>query len=210
MKKKKLKGFVLPTLYLLITISIFTGMIFLGSNMVLSNEDYDYGTGVLQDKVESVIVEDTIASSKIESPVEESKAAISIHFYSKDDEEKKQQSSLIYYENTYLPNTGVLYTSDEIFNVLTVFNGKVTEIREDEFFGKCVVVTHTENLKTYYYGIDELEVSVNDELTTGAVIGISKKNEIQNNKNSFLLEVYHNNKLINPETFIGTKITDYK
>ena len=31
-----------------------------------------------------------------------------------------------------------------------------------------------------------------------------------NNKKTFLLEVYYNNELINPETFIGTKITDYE
>lgn len=210
MKKRKLKGFVLPTLYLLITISVFTGMVFLGNGLTLSNIDYDYGTGVLKDNVESVISENEISTSKISSPIEEGMASISIHFYSKDADEKQQQNSLIYYENTYLPNTGTFYTSDKKFNVLSVFDGRVLEINDDEFFGKYVVVEHTKNIKTYYYGLDELEVKVNDEITTGAVLGTSKKNEIQNTKNSFLLEVYYNNELINPETFIGTKIADYK
>lgn len=209
MKKRKLKGFVLPSLYLLITICIFTGIVLLGSEMTLSEKDYNYGTGVLQENVESVIVEDTIASSNIEAPIEEGKAEISVHFYSKDSEEVRQQSSLIYYENTYLPNTGVLYTADEAFNVMSVFSGKVTDILDDEFFGKCVVVEHTSNLRTYYYGLENIEVAVGDELTSGAVIGISKNNEIMNNKKSFLFEVYYNSKLINPETFIGTKVTDY-
>ena len=39
---------------------------------------------------------------------------------------------------------------------------------------------------------------------------MSKTNEIMNNKKSFLLEVYHNNELINPESIVGTKITDYE
>lgn len=209
MKKRKLKGFVLPTVYLLITISIFTGIILLGSNFTLSDKDYNYSTPTLNGNVESVIVEDTIASNKIESPIEEGKAEVRVHFYSKDAEEDRQQNSLIYYENTYLPNTGVLYTSAESFNVLSVFSGKVTEILDDEFFGKCVVVKHTSSIRTHYYGIDEIEVAVGDELTSGAVIGISKTNEIMNNKKSFLLEVYYNNELIDPETFIGTKVTDY-
>ena len=76
MKKRKLKGFVLPTIYLLITISIFTGIVLLGSDMTLSDKDYDYGTPALKDNVESVIVEDTIASSKIENPIEDGKAEI--------------------------------------------------------------------------------------------------------------------------------------
>jgi len=209
MKKRKLKGFVLPTLYLLITISIFTGIIILGSDFTLLEKNYDYGTEILDTKVESVIVEDTIASSTIEKPIEEGKAEISVHFYSKDAEERNQQQSLIYYENTYLPNTGILYTSAETFNILTVFEGKVTEILDDEFFGKCVVIEHNSNLRTYYYGLENIEVAVGDELTGGAVIGVSKNNEIMNDKKSFLFEVYHNNELINPEEFIGTKITDY-
>lgn len=208
MKKRKLKGFVLPTLYLLITISIFTSIILLGSNLDFSSKDYDYGTGALKDIVESVIVEDEIASSSIESPVEDT-VEISIHFYNKDADEKEQQSSLIYYENTYLPNTGVLYTDDNEFEVKTIFAGKVVDILDDEFFGKYVVVEHSENLRSYYYGLTNIEIKVGDELATGDIIGVSQTNEIVNDKKSFLLEVYHNNELINPETVIKTKITDY-
>ena len=210
MKRLKLKGFVLPTLYLLITITIFTGIILLGSDYELTNKDYNYGTNILDSNIKSVVVEDTVTTNTISDPFEEGKAEISVYYYNKDDNETKQQNSLIYYENTYLPNTGVLYTSDEAFNVMTVFAGSVTEILEDEFFGKCVIIEHTNNLKTYYYGLEEIEVAVGDELTNNAVIGISKNNEIMNNKKSFLLEVYYNNELMNPENFIGTKITDYK
>lgn len=210
MKKRKLKVFVLPTLYMLITLCIFTSIILLGSNFNLQEKNYNYGTDALKDTIQSVIVEDVVTTSQISSPVDDSKANISIHFYNKEDNEEKQQASLIYYENTYLPNTGVLYTGENPFEVKSVFEGKVTEILDDEFFGKYVVVEHTSNIRTYYYGLDEIEVNVGDELTTGAVLGVSKINEILNNKKSFLLEVYHNNELINPEIFIGTKITDYK
>lgn len=210
MKKRKLKGFVLPTLYLLITISIFTSVVLLGNNLSLKDTNYNYGTEALKDNVESVIVEDEIASSNIAEPVDKDKATASIHFYSKDDTSDVQEQSLIYYENTYIPNTGTLYTSDEPFEVKSVFEGKVTDILDDEFFGKYIVVEHTKNLRTYYYGLEEIEVEVGDEITSGGVLGISKVNEIINNKKSFLLEVYHNNELINPETFIGTKITDYE
>ena len=210
MKRRKLKGYVLPTMYLLITITVFTGMVLLGSGINFSETDYDYSLNAIQDNVTSVIVEDTIVSSDITSPVDAAAATISVHFYSKDADETKQQSSLIYYENTYLPNTGVLYAGDATYEVKTVFGGKVSDILDDDFFGKCVVIEHTSNLRTYYYGLDELEISVGDELTKGAVLGLSKNNEIMNNKKTFLLEVYYNNELINPEEFIGTKVTDYQ
>ncbi len=210
MKKRKLKGFVLPTLYLLITISIFVGVVMLGSAVSLESREYDYGVGAIQENTESVVGEETNVSSNIEAPIKENEATIGVHFYSKDDDETTQQNSLIYYENTYLPNTGVLYISDNNFEVETVFAGKVTDILDDEFFGKCIVVEHLSNLRTYYYGIDNILVSVGDELTNNTVLGTAKNNEIMNNKKSFLLEVYHNNELINPETFIGTQITNYE
>ena len=147
MKRKKLRGFVLPTLYLLITISIFTGIILLGRNTELQDIDYDYSMDVEVDNVESVVVEAPVTTSNISSPVSDSKAQISIHFYSKDSDEETQQSSLIYYQNTYLPNTGILYTGDDTFEIKTVFPGKVSDILDDEFFGKCIVIEHENNLK---------------------------------------------------------------
>ena len=210
MKKRKLKGFVLPTLYAFIVIAIFASIIIFGNNLNLSDTNYNFGTDALIDNVESVIVEDVIVSNEIEAPVAEGKAEISIHYYSKNDNEEVQRESLIYYENTYLPNTGILYTSDEAFEIKSVFAGKVVEILDDEFFGQYVVVEHLSNLRTHYYGLEEIVIEVGDEVSKGTVLGTSKNNEIINDKTSFLLEVYHNNELVNPESFIGTKITDYE
>ena len=209
MKKRKLRSFVLPTLYLLITISIFVGVIFLGRDISLINKDYNYGVDALEDNVESVVVEDTVTTSEISSPVDLQKVPVAIHFYSKAADEVTQQNSLIFYENTYLPNTGVLYASEEDFEVKNVFAGKVTDILDDEFFGKCIVIEHNSNLRTYYYGLKDITVKVGDELNNNTIIGVSNNNKVINDKKSFLLEVYHNNTLINPENFIGTKITDY-
>lgn len=210
MKKRKLRGYVLPTLYVIVTISIFAGIVYLGANTLLIDKDYDYGIGALKDTVSSVVVEDTLTSNVIASPIDAENVTVGVHFYSKDDEETLQQNSLIYYENTYLPNTGVLYTSDEEFTVKNVFAGKVTEIADDEFFGKYIVIEHNNNLRTYYYGIDNITVDVDEEIDTGTILGTSKNNAILNTKKSFLLEAYYNNELINPEKLIGTKITDYK
>lgn len=209
MKKRKLKGFVLPTLYLLITITIFTGIILLGSDYEFATKDYDFTTEILDKESLPVISEDE-TSNVVSSPVEEGKAEVSIHYYNVKGNEDEQKNSLIYYENTYMPNTGVLYTSDEKFNVLNAFDGKVIEIKDDEFFNKCIVIEHDNNLKTYYYGLDDITVAIGDELNTGDMLGTSKNNEIMNNKQSFLFEVYHNNKLMNPEEFVNTKITDYE
>lgn len=210
MKRRKLKKFVLPALYLTVTISLFAIVVILGSNFEFEQDDYDYGINALTHIVETVNAVDDYKTEEITSPIEEGKAEVSIHYYDSNSSEETQESSLIYYENTYMPNTGILYTSDEQFEVLTVFPGKVIDILEDEFFTKVVVVEHNKNLRTYYYGLNDIEVEVGNEITNGTVLGTSQSNAIMNTKKSFLLEVYFNNKLINPEKFIGTKITDYE
>lgn len=91
----------------------------------------------------------------------------------------------------------------------SIYNGKVTDIIEDEFFGKCIVIEHQNNLKSYYYGLDNISVKKDEEITTETILGSAKNNEIESDKKTFLLEVYHNNKLVNPESVIGSKITDY-
>ena len=177
MKKRKLKGFVLPTLYLLISITIFTGVILLGSDYNLAMKDYNYTTEILK-KDEIPVLNEDDTSSIIISPVEEGKADISIHYYKIGDNEENQRNSLIYYENTYMPNTGLLYTSDDVFNVINIFDGKVSEIINDDFFTKCLVIEHDNNIKSYYYGLDEITVQVGDFVNTGDMLGISRNNNI--------------------------------
>lgn len=209
MKEKNKKGYLLPTLYLLITITIFTGIVFMGSSIFFNNDNYDYSISAIRDTVKPVVGEDTNESSAILSPVLEN-VMLDVHFYSNNDDAAMQQESLIYYQNTYLPNTGVLYTNNEVFDITSVFSGTIEEISNDEFFGSYIVIKHNDNLKTYYYGLDNIEVKVGNEVTTGTVLGTSRVNDILDGKYSLLLEVYHNGKLIDPEDFIGTKITDYQ
>ena len=209
MKKLKLRGFVLPTLYLLISLSIFAGIMLLAYDNELINKQYNYGTNILDEVVVPVIAEDDEGNVEIKSPISEGSAEIGIYYYNKDDQEDRQQKSLIFYENTYLPNTGILYISNDTFEVMSLFAGKVTDIINDEFFGKCVVIEHDNNLKSYYYGLEDIKVAIGNEINTNDLIGMSKNNEIMNNKKSFLLEVYHKNELINPQKVINTTITDY-
>lgn len=210
MKKRKLKSFVLPTLYFLVITGIFACIILLGSNMELESTDYDYGMEILEEVSNPVIKEEVVSTKVIKEPIEEDSSVITIHFYDRLDDKDKQIASLIYYENTYIPSTGVIYTSDQEFNVLAVFDGKIVDIKEDEFMGKYIICEHSNTLKTYYYGLDNIEVAIGDDLTTGTILGTSKVNKILNDKYTFLFEVYHNNKLINPETIYNTKITDYE
>ena len=208
MKKRRLKSYVLPTTYLLITITIFTGILFM-SNKSGALEEYNFSTGVMKEEVKPV-VETENNDGIISSPVDLESVKISVNYYSKDDETTRQEQSLILYEDTYLPNSGILLTSDNVFEVKSVYDGKVLEVKDDEILGTYVVIEHNTNLKTYYYGIDNIEVKQNDEVKEGTILGTSKENNISKGNKSCLFEAYYKGQTINPEKLINANIQDYE
>ena len=208
MKKRRLKGYVLPTTYLLITITIFTGIVFM-SNKSGDLEDYNFSTRVMKEDIKPVL-ETEENDGIISSPVDLQSVEISVYYYNKDDENTRQEQSLILYEDTYLPNSGILLTSDNVFEVKNVYDGKVLEVKEDEILGSYVVIEHNSNLKTYYYGIDNIEVKQNEEVKKGTILGTSKENNISKGNKSCLFEVYYKGETINPEKIINGNIKDYE
>lgn len=201
MKQRKLRGYVLPTLYVIILMVIF-GAVSVVSTLMQGTPDYLYSIGILKnDMVMPVVSIDGSLSEGITKPFNSDKVTVDKYFYDMNETEEKQQNSLIYFKNTYMKNTGVLYKADEEFQALMVLDGTVLNIKEDEILGKVVEIEHSTNLRTIYYSVDNIQVNVGDFLNQGDIIASSGKNNITNNDNNLLFEVYYNGTLINPEAF---------
>lgn len=204
MKKRKLKGFVLPTVYILVISLLFVSISFIGN--ALQNQfkyDSDLSVNALDDTVTPVIKdEESQEQVKIVKPFTSTAVGISKSYYDMQDDEQKQEESLVYYEQTYLQNSGVLYSSKEVFDVLSVLDGTVTNIFEDEILGNVVEITHNTNLKSLYYSLSEITVKKDDLVKSGQTIGKSGDNLLDDeSENCLLLEVYYNGKTIDPEDF---------
>ena len=214
MKKRKLKGYVLPTVYVLVIAVLFISVSFLGSALQKELQYQDLSTDVLDDDVTPVIKEeetptDVTTESKIVKPFISTSVGISKSYYDMTDDEATQQNSLVYYEQTYLQNSGVLYSSDEVFDVLATYDGTVTNVSTDEILGNVVEITHNPNLKTVYYSLGEVTVKKDDILKSGDIIGKSGDNLLEGEKdNSLLVEVYYNGNTIDPEDFYNMNIED--
>lgn len=200
MKQRRLKGYVLPTVYVLILMLVF-GAVSLVSALLNTNPNYLYSIGILNKDARPVVEVPGNLSDGIIKPYTSEAVSIDKYFYDTNDTEEKQTNSLIYFENTYMKNTGVLYKADDVFDCVMVLDGTILNIREDDILGKVVEVEHNTNLRTIYYSLGEVNVKVGDVLSQGEVIGISGANNITESKNSLLFEVYYNGALINPETF---------
>lgn len=211
MKTKRLKKFVLPTVYVMIIGVLFISISFLG-NILQSKVEYgNMAVSALKDNVTPVGKTDNVVESKIERPYVSSNVSISKSFYDMTDDEAKQQNSLVYYENTYLQNSGVLYSSQDAFEVLSSFDGTVTNVATDDILGNYVEITHNSNLKTVYYSLSDVQVKKDDVVISGDVIGKSGDNKLNGEtENCLLFEVYHNGIAIDPEDFYNMNIEDLK
>lgn len=197
---RKLKKFVIPTTIGVLGVSalITLPFVFKESNNVDSG--YRYTVSEIKDKIFPVINE--IEEKKPMKPFLEETVSKSKDFYRKDDTEDIQTNSLIYYEKTYMPSTGILYSSDEKFEVVSSYDGRISKIGEDNILGKYVVIEHDNGFKTTYYSLSEIGITEGTEVVKGDVIGLSGSNKIDGSlSNNLLFETYHNGYLIDPEDF---------
>ena len=75
--------------------------------------------------------------------------------------------------------------------------------------GNVVEVTHSSQLVTTYYSLDNVSVTENQSLKQGDIIGKSGKNNISSTSdNMMLFEVSLNGNNIDPENYYQMKLED--
>ena len=209
MKKYKLKK---PAVLLLGSISLFA---FLGAMFAfektffenaLEEKEFDYvSQTIFEDDVPVVNTTPTIIR-----PYTNTNVKIVKDFYDYQADEEKQQNSIIYYESTYLQNSGISYGGvEEVFDVVTILDGKVTSIKEDNTLGKIVEVRHTNDMISVYQSLSEVTVKENDEIKQGTIIGKSGSSNISKELNNHLhFELIIKGQIVNPENYYDKKVDE--
>ena len=206
--KKKEFSLVVPTIYLLVLFIITVGVYFTSKyygyfdNTKLDNITY-VSSGVFNRSVPIINIPDTFST-----PVGEN-INIVRYFYEKDSSLEKKEKSIVFYEDTYMPNTGIDYVNKDTFDVLNVFDGTVVDVVEDELLGKTVKIRHNNELISVYQGIDNIEVKTGDTVFTNQKIATSGTSKINKDLGNHLhFEIYKNGITINPEKCLNQKIGD--
>lgn len=200
MIKKRLKDWVLPTLGIFVALgSVFCYFLL----TYIFNYEKDFTKDIY---TTDVLIEDTITvndeiNQTIIKPFTSDKVFISKYFYHSQDDSERQTKSLIKYQNIYMPNTGILYSSEEKFDVLAVSDGKVTSVKEDEILGHIIEIEHSNNVITIYQSVSDVKVEEGSNIKQGDIIASSGSNSLENEKENCLhFEVYKSGKLLNPES----------
>jgi stage II sporulation protein Q len=209
MKKYKLKK---PAVLLLGSISLFA---FLGAMFAfektffenaLEEKEFDYvSQTIFEDDVPVVNTTPTIIR-----PYTNTNVKIVKDFYDYQADEEKQQNSIIYYESTYLQNSGISYGGvEEVFDVVTILDGKVTSVKEDNTLGKIVEVRHSNDMISVYQSLSEVTVKENDEIKQGTIIGKSGSSNISKELNNHLhFELIIKGQIVNPENYYDKKVDE--
>ena len=213
--KGKLKVFVVPSIYALSLILFVFSMYFIQeilSNTLLKNknvvdEETEYVDNEIIENnnyIPVVGVEETIVK-----PFTSDDVKISKDFYNYQDEAINQQNSIIYYENTYMQNSGIDYSSDNEFDVVSILDGTVIDVKNDNILGTIVEIRHTNELISVYQSLSNITVKVDDKVIRGQVIGKSGKSNLNIGvDNNLHFELYYMGEIVNPEDYYDKKLTD--
>jgi len=203
-KKLYLKPFVIPVVYTLLVIGLLASM-FISLQTSGIKEDTTYVSGTILD--ESVPVVGTESKEVVVGkPYNQESVTIGRDYYDYNGSEEDQKKSIIYHEGIYLQNTGVDYVWGEPFDVISILDGEVTDVKEEELLGKSVTVKHNNNTISVYQSLSEVSVNKGDKVKQGQILGKSGTSTLSSDLGNHLhFELTIGGQLVDPENYYGKK-----
>lgn len=207
MNKKRTKIFV-PLLYIL-TIGVFGTSLYLGQklfNRDKFNDDIIYvDSEIFTDNIYIPVVNTSVS---IIRPYFDEAVYISKSFYNYKDEASNQENAIIYYEGTYMQNSGVDYKFSSTFDIVSILDGRVIEVSENDILGKTVKVEHENNLISVYQCLGNVSVNKDDIVLRGQVIGTSGTSSLYSKDFNLHFELFKDGVNVNPEEYYNKSIDE--
>ena len=210
-RKMRLKPFVLPSIYSLLVVALLLVSLY-GYNSLTKEdtkkveEDVNYVSDTKLEEEETPVVS---PSKTIIKPITDETVKITKYFYDKDENEAKQQESIVYYGKTYMQNSGIDYINDKEFDVVSILDGTVSSVKDDELLGKTVEIKHDNKLISVYQGLSDVSVKEGDSVTAGSVIAKSGDSTLADVKGKHLhFELIHDGVVVNPLDFFDKNVND--
>ncbi len=204
MIRRKLRSYVIPMLILFLLFGVYATYAVIESNKRLSKVPDNHVNDTITRKELPVLNE----LETIINPYTQADVVIAKGFYDFKGSEEDQEKSITKYEDTYLQNTGVDFTSETPFDVISILSGEVIDVKEDETLGKIVTVQHKNNYVSTYQSLSEVSVKKGDKISQGKVLGKSGTNEMEKELGNHLhFELSINNQIVNPTEYLNKNLT---
>ena len=206
-KKLKLKGFVIPIMYIiLVSVFVFSGLkTFVNSNDddETEIEDIKYVSNIIwSDEIPVVSTDKFLIKPYLNENVK-----IVRNYYDYNANKENQQNSIIFYEGTYFQNSGIDYVFKDAFDVIAIYDGIVIKVEDNSIVGKTIEIKHDNNIISVYQGLSEISAKEGEKILQGSIIGKSGISSINSDLGNHLhFEMYINGQVVNPEDYYNKKI----
>lgn len=210
--QQKLKKLAIPTIYFLSVIAFGLSIYFiqiLFSNIVFKTNDNNlkYVDKEILNESYSIPVIGNIET--LIRPYLDTDITIAKSYYDYKSDATNQENAIIYYENTYMQNSGVDYSKSTSFDVVSILDGTVINVKEDNILGTTVEIRHNNELISIYQSLSNVIVKKDDTVLQGQIIGKSGTNNINKELKEHLhFELYYKGMVVNPEEYFGKKLQE--
>ena len=199
---KKLKGFVIPIFSGIILGTFLVSFLSLRKSEVsLIPDDFTYvSSSIIKNSLPVLSYDDVLIR-----PYQTDKITVEKRFYDEDNKEL----GIIYYNNTYIQSSGILYSSENEYNVVSILDGEIINVKKDDILGNTVEVKHTDNLISSYQGLKNIYVKKGDHINQNTILG--KSGEIKLDKtynNALLFELIKDGHYINPDKYFDKAVRE--
>ncbi|WP_249869306.1 M23 family metallopeptidase [Oceanobacillus saliphilus] len=167
----------------------------------------DYAPVLNEQDAETVIEQQELIQMPV---VNMDQAEIVTKFFDYNAEQEDRENALVLYNNRFYQSTGVdiASASAETFEVIAALSGTVEEVKEDPLLGNVVVLTHDDDVKTYYASLDEVSVTVGSKLKQGDKVGTAGKSLFgKDNGIHVHFEIRKDGKEMNPESYFNQPVS---
>ncbi|WHY00507.1 M23 family metallopeptidase [Neobacillus sp. DY30] len=206
------KRWVFPAIYIASAAIILTGVLWYQSSDNATDK-YNYESSDLTGKNnDTPALEVNSSLENLKMPVKDPMSAVvKMEFYDFNASEEKQEAALVFYNNTYVPHTGVDFTSKdgETFEVVSALSGTVSRVEEDATLGNVIEIEHDKGIVTQYQSVKDVKVEVGDKVKQGQVLAMAGQSLFDEESGTHVhFEIRKDGVAVNPTKFFNKPVSD--
>lgn len=205
MIKKKVKLKLVPLMIVVLLVPILITVVFLNINLKEEpNKEPDY--------VSETIVEDILPvinqTKKIIRPYTDNTVRVLKNYYDYQSDETLQKNSIIVHDNNYIQNSGVDYGKETEFDVVSILDGTVISVKEDDSLKGTVEIKHDNGFISVYQSLKDIKVKKDQVMYQGQLIGTATANELDKDLGNHLhFELLVSGQNVNPEIYLDKELS---
>lgn len=212
MNSRRIKPVLVPVIYGVCVVAFLFSMYFaqkFAKNLLFQKQsDIEYVDGEITES-ENKDISVVSTSVKIVKPYLDDTVKLVRSFYDYEGDSADQEKAIIFYEDTYMQNSGADYANENVFDVISILDGTVISVEDNDILGTTVEVRHSNELISVYQSLSDVSVKENDQIIQGQIIAKSGTSNINKDLGNHLhFELYYKGKIVNPEEYFNKSVDE--